>query len=41
MKMRKWLIGMLLAFIAFFVWVPLWLLISGSLKIRKVLLFLL
>lgn len=29
--MRKWLIGMLLAFIAFFVWVPLWLLISGSL----------
>ena len=31
MKMRKWLIGMLLAFIAFFVWVPLWLLISGSL----------
>ena len=31
MKMHKWLIGMLLAFIAFFVWVPLWLLISGSL----------
>lgn len=28
--MKKWLIGMVLAFIAFFVWVPLWLLISGS-----------
>ena len=28
--MKKWLIGMVLTFIAFFVWVPLWLLISGS-----------
>ena len=29
--MKKWLIGILLTFVAFFVWVPLWLLISGSL----------
>ena len=31
MKMRKWLLAVVLTFIAFFVWVPLWLLISGSL----------
>ncbi len=29
--MRKWLIGVILVFVAFFIWVPLWLLISGSL----------
>lgn len=29
--MRKWLIGMVLVLVAFFVWVPLWLLLSGSL----------
>lgn len=29
--MKKWLIGMALCVLAFFVWVPLWLLISGSL----------
>lgn len=29
--MRKWLIGVILIFVAFFIWIPLWLLISGSL----------
>ena len=29
--MKKWLIGMVLVLVAFFVWVPLWLLLSGSL----------
>ena len=29
--MKKWLIGMVLVLAAFFVWVPLWLLLSGSL----------
>ncbi len=29
--MKKWLLGMVLTLVAFFVWVPLWLLISGSL----------
>ena len=29
--MKKWFIGMVLALVAFFVWVPLWLLLSGSL----------
>lgn len=29
--MRKWLIASILTFAAFFIWVPLWLLISGSL----------
>jgi len=29
--MKKWLIAAVLVFLAFFVWVPLWLLISGSL----------
>ena len=29
--MKKWLIGMALVLVAFFVWVPLWLLLSGSL----------
>ena len=29
--MKKWLMGMVLVLVAFFVWVPLWLLLSGSL----------
>ena len=29
--MRKWLIGVILVFVAFFIWIPLWLLVSGSL----------
>lgn len=29
--MKKWFIGMVLVLVAFFVWVPLWLLLSGSL----------
>lgn len=29
--MKKWFLGMVLTLVAFFVWVPLWLLISGSL----------
>lgn len=28
--MKKWLIGVLLAFIAVFIWMPLWMLLSGT-----------
>ena len=29
--MKKWFIGLLLLFIAVFIWVPLWMLLSGTL----------
>ena len=28
--MKKWLTGLILVFIAFFIWIPLWMLLSGT-----------